>query len=264
MNVEELIAKISIPPEVLFTIGPLRLTNTILTTYVVMALLVWFAVSVSRNLQLVPGRLQNLAEMIIETLLNTVEGSLGRPTRTYFPLIATLFIFILVANWLSLFPLFGTVGLREVEEGHEKLTPFFRAPNSDINTPWSMGLIVFFVVQVTAVRYQGAKGVLKEWAGPVLALSPLMFVVHLVSELSRPLSLSFRLFGNILGGDVLLTVMSFITQKTAVAYVAGGLIPIVFMGLEALFGLVQAIIFSMLTMAYLTLATAHHEAEEHH
>ncbi len=260
MNVAELVSKISIPAETLFHLGPLRLTNTILTTYLVIALLVWFAVSVSRNLQLVPGRLQNLAETIIETLLNTVEGTLGKPTRTFFPLIATLFIFILVANWLSLFPFFGTVGLRE-EHG---IAPFLRAPNSDINTPWAMGLLVFFIVQFTAVRYQGVKGLLKEFAGPVVALAPLMFVVHLVSELSRPLSLSFRLFGNILGGDVLLTVISFITQKSAVAYsVVGGAIPVAFMGLEALFHFVQAVIFSMLTMAYLTLATSHHAGEEH-
>jgi len=199
-------------------------------------------------MQLVPSGLQNLAEMVVETLLGMVEPVAGpKLGRRIFPLIASLFIFILTANWIGLLPGFGTIGIREVRESHSILVPILRPANSDFNTTIAMALITIILVQAAGIRAHGVLGYLKELATPWF-LTP----IHLISELSHVLSLSARLFGNIFGGDVVLTVISSLVPFLA---------PVVFLVLESLFGLIQAIIFSMLSMIYFTMAAGSHQAE---
>ncbi len=236
--------EISMGAEKLFYLGPFPITNTILTTWIVMALLVTLALVVRKRLSLIPGALQSVAEIVIETVYNLVKGVTGEKVgRVIFPLIMTLFIFILTANWLALMPGFGTITYHHV--------PIFRPPNSDLNTTLAMALITVFLVQVAGIVYRGIKGYLKEFITPPI-LAPLMAPIHVISELSHILSLSARLFGNIFGGDVVLTVIFVMLPA---------LVPVAFMILESLFGLIQAVIFAVLSTIYFSMSTAAHEAK---
>lgn len=240
--------EISMAAEPLFHIGGLPITNSIVTTWAVMLILVILSLRATRQMQLVPSGLQNLAEIVVEMLLGLVEPVAGSKLgRRIFPLIASLFIFILTANWIGLLPGFGTIGIREVREGHSILVPILRPANSDFNTTIAMALMTIILVQAAGIRAHGLLGYLKELATPWF-LTP----IHLISEVSHVLSLSARLFGNIFGGDVVLTVMSSLVPFLA---------PVVFLVLESLFGLIQAIIFSMLSMIYFTMAAGSHQAE---
>jgi F-type H+-transporting ATPase subunit a len=262
----------SIKAETLFDIGPIHFTNSMLMTLVVGALLVLFFVWATRRMQLVPGRGQNLAEMAVEGLLGLTESVAGKRTgRVIFPLIASLFIFIIAANYLSLFPGVGSIGgcYHEVTEAApgtapvvypqcgegQVFIPFLRAPTADLNTTLAMALIAVTIVQITGVVSHGVGGYLKELFTPVW-LGP----VHIISELSRVISLSFRLFGNIFGGEVLLLVMYYLLGGVFLGFGV-----VIFLGLEVLFGGIQALLFSLLTLTYITLAAAGHGSSgEHH
>jgi F-type H+-transporting ATPase subunit a len=218
----------------IFYIGPLPVTNTIFSAWIAMAVLVILSLLATRSMSVVPRGLQNVMEYIVELLLTVCESTMGRIRgRRFFPVIATSFLFILTANWVGLFPGFGD-------------TPWLRSAASDLNITASMALIVFVLAQFWAIKSQGILGYLKEFAVP----NPL----HILSELSRPLSLAFRLFGNILAGEVVI-----ITITAMVPF----LLPTVFFGLEVFVGILQALIFSMLTMVFLTMATMHESHESH-
>jgi F-type H+-transporting ATPase subunit a len=238
---------ISLPAETIVKIGPVPLTNSNLMMLVVMVgLVLWFGLAL-RKRALVPGGAQNLVEAIIEWLWSLVEGAAGkRVGRRIFPLVATLFIFIIVANYAGLLPFVGTVGLNRGSD----FVPLLRSPNADLNMTLAMALITFVVVQISGVTANGLGQYLKHLLTPI-PLAPL----HIVGEFARIISLSFRLFGNIFGGEVLMTVIYSLT------YVV---IPVIFWSLELLFGFIQAMIFSMLTLAYIVLAVSAHEehAEE--
>ncbi len=246
-------------------LGTFRFTNSILMTLLVAALLVIVAIMATRRMSMVPGRLQNFVETIVEMLLGLVESTAGKRTgRIVFPLIATLFIFIITANWLSLLPIgwFGICRAPEVAAAAgaqlvagsstcpagTELVPILRAPNADLNMTLAMALIAFIVVQVAGVVAHGVGGYAKELSTP-WPLTP----VHLVGELSRIISLSFRLFGNIFGGEVLLAVMYFLLGSAFLGFAT-----VIFIGLELLFGLIQALIFSMLTLVYISMAVGGH------
>jgi F-type H+-transporting ATPase subunit a len=241
----------SMAAEALFHIGPFTVTNTMLTTWVVIAFLTVLAILATRRMALVPeSRLQNLMELIIEFLLDLSEKTAGpRVGRAVFPLIATLFIFILTANWFGILPIVGTITLCDPHHpGH--CVPVFRAATSDLNITAAMALIAITTVQVVGVTVNGVRGYLKELTTPLL-LAP----IHLIGEISHVVSLSARLFGNIFGGEVLLVVMF-----ALVPY----FVPIVFMGLEMFFGFIQALIFSVLTIVYIALAAGGHGGGEEH
>ena len=240
----------SMASEALFYIGPFTVTNTMFTTWVVMASLIVMAILVTRRMSLVPeSRFQSLMEMIIEFLLDLSEKTAGvRVGRMVFPLIATLFIFILTANWFGVLPIVGAITLCDPHHpGH--CVPVFRAATSDLNITAAMALIAIVTVQVVGVTANGVKGYLKELSTPLL-LTP----IHLVGEISHIVSLSARLFGNIFGGEILLAVMF-----ALVPY----FVPVIFMGLEMFFGFIQALIFSVLTIVYIALAAGGHGGEEH-
>lgn len=225
---------IEIEATVLFSIGPLPVTNTIFSAWITMAVLVLGSILATRRMKLVPAGFQNLVEYAIELLLGICESTAGRRGRQFLPVVATGFLFILVSNWMGLLPGYGE-------------TPWLRSANSDLNVTAAMAIIVFFLVQGWALKVQGPWRYLKEFAFP----NPL----HILGELSRPLSLALRLFGNIFAGEVLLVTMSGLIPLA---------VPTVFFGLEIFVGIVQAMIFSMLTLVFLTIATMHHGGETHH
>ncbi|MDQ3930478.1 MAG: F0F1 ATP synthase subunit A [Chloroflexota bacterium] len=283
---------ISIKAEVLFDIptpfGPLHFTNSMLYTLIVIAALVLFFAVATRRMSVVPRGSQNFAEAVVEFLLGTTEGTAGRRVgRRIFPLIATLFIFIIAANWSGLLPGVGTIGgcytpraeehaqATNAEEGaggqdiahsaeaeggslptpigHEcpegtEFIPFFRAANADLNTTLGMALIAVLVVQVAGIASHGVGGYVKELVTPVF-LAP----IHIMGEISRIISLSFRLFGNIFGGEVLVTVMFVLLGSVFAGFGA-----FIFLGLEVLFGFIQALLFSLLTLVFISTAVAGH------
>jgi F-type H+-transporting ATPase subunit a len=239
----------SLAADVLFHIGPFAVTNAMLTAWVVMAFLVIVSFLVTRRLASIPeSRFQNLFEMIVEFVLDLAERTAGAKVgRLVFPLIGTLFIYILIANWFGILPGVGTVTLCDAHGEH--CVPVLRAATSDLNMTLAMALIAVVTVQVIGVTSNGVKGYLKELSTPLL-LTP----IHLIGELSHIISLSARLFGNIFGGEILLVVMF-----ALVPY----FVPIIFMGLELFFGFIQALIFTVLTIVYISLAASGHGGEEH-
>jgi F-type H+-transporting ATPase subunit a len=214
--------------EVIFHVFGLPVTNTIFSTWLIMIVLIVLAIIVSRRLRMVPGRMQAFTELILTTLLSMVESNAGRGGRRFFPLIATLFIFILGANWIGLFPGFGDI-------------TWLRSPNSDLNITAAMAFVIVFpTVQFTAFRTRGL-GYLKSF---------LTMPIEIVSELSRPLTLALRLFGNVFAGEVLLSVIG---KMLPVG------LPLIFILLEFFFGAIQALVFSVLALIYLIIASSHHD-----
>ncbi|MBX6342503.1 MAG: F0F1 ATP synthase subunit A, partial [Thermomicrobiaceae bacterium] len=251
---------VAVAPETLWTIhlGPvvLNITNSFLMMLLVMAFLILVGAFVARRATLIPTRGQSIFELVVEFLLGLVESTAGkRAGRRIFPLVGGLFIFIIVSNYSGLLPGVGTIGLnRTVEAGHEaghtELVPFFRSPSADLNMTLAMAFLTFVIVQIAGVAAHGVGGRIKHLANPWF-----LFPIEVVSELSRIISLSFRLFGNIFAGEVLVGVM--VAMANAIKYtLVGLLLPVIFLYLEVLFGFIQALVFALLTLIYIVLATA--------
>jgi len=234
-------------------------------TWVVMVILAGVAFAASRNVQLVPRGLQNFLEVVLEQFLQMIDDVMGVEGRKYLPLLATLGLFIVTANLISLVPGMG-------------------GPTSNLNTNAACALIVFVSYHWIGVRKQGALKYLAHFAGPVpLALKPLMFVIEIISHLARPLSLTLRLFGNMVGGHILLAVIFLLmgldgligwalsgSAAGAVIGGIGGAVTIVFTvgflyPLKILVAFLQAFIFVMLTMLYISgaIEESEHHSEQH-
>jgi F-type H+-transporting ATPase subunit a len=291
-------------PEVIFHIAGLGITNTAFTSFVAMLLLVVLAGLVSREMRRRsdedriknPSGFQNLAEWALEYVINLLEGAAGkgrlkdRPVgRVVFPLVGTLFIFILFANWISLVPGFSTILVvpqeahveapaehteaveheeqaameEHAEEEHHgppiaiwffgkekaehaaEFAPLLRAANSHLAITAGMAIVAIIVVQAMGVVAHGPIGYLKHLATDApMWMRFIMFPIHVLSEISRIISLSARLFGNLYGGDVLLAV---------IFNLIGPFLPAVFFGIEAFFYYIQALLFSVLTTVYIAL-----------
>ena len=260
---EESLIHVAIKGETLFHIGPVAVTNSMVGTLIAtiaLASLAWWA---SRNSAVVPRRLQSFLEFPLEFLGGVIRGQHPTRWRSILPAILTIFLLVLFANYVGLLPGVGTIGLHVVEEGHEATVPIIRPASADLNFTLALALVAFVLFVSWGIRANGVRGYLKETfiANPPY-MTPLMTPIHIVSELSRIISLSMRLFGNVFAGEILLAVMLALTFAV---------VPAIFLGLEAIFGLVQALVFALLTLTYITLATAghggghdeDHEASEH-
>jgi len=234
-------------------------------TWLIMLILAGLAFVASRNLQLVPRGLQNFFEVVLEQFQQMIDDVMGPEGRKYLPLIATLGLFILAGNLMGLVP--GLVGV-----------------TGNLNTNAACAIIVFVSYHWIGARKQGLVPYLKHFAGPVpLALKPLMFVIEIISHLARPLSLTLRLFGNIVGGHILLAVIFLLmgldgligwalsgSVPGAIIGGLGGIVTIVFTvgflyPLKILVAFLQAFIFVMLTMLYISgaIEESEHHAEQH-
>lgn len=254
---------VAVAPQTLWTIPipgtgySFPITNTFFMMLVIMAFLLVVGTLIARTATLIPSRKQSAFETIVEFLLGIVEGSAGkRLGRQLFPLIGGLFIFILFSNYLGLLPGVGSVG---IGHGHE-IIPFLRPPTSDLNMTLAMSIISYFVFQFAGIKAHGFVGRIKHMANP-----PMLFPLELISESARVVSLSFRLFGNVFAGEVLLTIMYAIANVAKFTLI-GLLVPVVFLYLEVLIGFIQSLVFALLTMVYVIMAasSSHDEhAEEH-
>jgi F-type H+-transporting ATPase subunit a len=251
---------ISVAPETLFTVGPVHVTNSMFTMFIVMFVLVVVGTVIARGAKLVPGRWQGLFEVVAEFILDLVESTGGRAFgRRLFPLVGGIFIFIAIANYVGVLPGVGTIGFYPPSpEGHSELVPIFRAPNSDLNMTLAMALLTFSLVQIVGIRMHGVAGRIKHMANP-----PFILPIEIVSELGRIISLSARLFGNVFAGEVLLAVMYALANAVKIAIVPL-FVPVIFIFLELLFGTIQALVFALLTAIYITLAAAGGDEEDEH
>jgi F-type H+-transporting ATPase subunit a len=246
---------VSIAAEPLFAIGPLTVTNGMIGAVLASLILLTLAWVFLRRPAIVPGRMQSLIEWPIEWITGIVEGSTTR-WKAYFGLVLGLFLMILVANWIGLLPGVGTVGIVEHHGEEEVFVPFIRAAGADLNFTLGLAIVSFVVFVWWGLRLHGPVGYLKELVGEPRYMAPLMFPIHLISELSRLVSLSMRLFGNVFAGEVLLGTMFALTTAAVFVLPLAFFVPAVFLGLELLFGAVQALVFALLTMTYITMAIA--------
>ena len=245
------------------------ITNSMIVSWIVALALIIFAQYATRNMKRVPEGAQNFIEWLVETLYGFLEGILGpHLVRRTFWFFATIFIFIIATNWAGLFPGVGTIGWGHQTAGGFKVDqPFFRGANADVNLTFAMALVFFACWIVWALQEVGPIGFVKELFAPKGEseglLKILMVVVffaagllELVSILFRPISLSFRLYGNIFAGENMMEAMARLVPGF------GWLVPIPFYFLELLMGLVQAMVFMLLTAVF-TLLICQHEEEGH-
>jgi len=246
----------SIASETLFSIGTFEIRNTMLMAWAAMTVITVIALAArATRYKLVPGRLQAFFEYGVETLFDFTDSVLGdrKAARFFFPFIATLFLFILIANWLGIIPGLATITIEGVHNGHPVEIPVIRSMNADVNMTLVFALMAIIGAQVTGLLTIGIlphlrKYLIAPWEPPY-AIGTMIGVLEIVSELSRVLSFTFRLFGNIFAGEVLLVVISFL-----VPYV----LPIPFYGLEVFVGFVQALVFAMLSLVFLKMAMTSH------
>ena len=227
------------------------ITNTLVTSWLVIGLLIALAFLVGPRLKMIPGRLQTLLEELFTYVYDYVAETLEsrEMARRFFPLLMTIFLFIFVGNMLHFIP-----GIGSLEYNHE---PFLRAPNTDLTVPLVLALVSFFVIEITGILAIGAWKYGSKFIQNPLT-NPLGFVIgviELIGELVRVVSLSFRLFGNILAGEVVIAVA---------IYFAPYLAPVPLMLFEIFIGILQAAIFSLLTLFFIKLAIEEpHGAEAH-
>lgn len=242
------------------------LTNSMLVSWMVAAAVIVFARMATRRIQEVPSGAQNFVEWLVESLYEFLEGIIGSDLiKRSFWFFASIFIFILAANWFGLIPGVGTIGwgIRS-EHGLQVTEPLFRGANADLNMTLAMSMVFFACWTIWALQFNGVKGFILhlfgpkgETAGLLKVLMILVFaavgVLEVVSILFRPVSLSFRLYGNIFAGENMLESMARIVPSL------GWLIPIPFYFLEVLVGLVQALVFMLLTSVFTLLICTHDE-----
>ena len=290
------------PPEVfiaaepIFHIGSFAVTNALFTAWIVMIILIIASLIATRrypkhietaeNRELVPSGFGNFVEWVIAGLYGLAESVAGKWAKTFFPIVMTIFLFVIISNWTGLLPGVGTIGWMEhphsVENhGHVAkgifmtaepaasseegvfIVPFFRAPSTDLNFTLALALVAVGLSQYFGIKTQKL-GYFKKFInfsgfkqGVMMGLI-MVFVglLELIAEIARIISFSFRLFGNIFAGEVLLVVLAFL-----IPYI----ISLPFYGLEGFVGFIQAFVFFMLALIFFTLATQAHGGEgEHH
>lgn len=266
-----MVEHISLPAETIAHVGGFAITNSLLNSWLVVLMILIICVVLNRKIKQVPGKLQSVFEMVVEGFLGIFDSvtSSRKKSLQFFPFIFAFFVFILLNNWLGLFPGVGSIGQVVESHGEEVFVPYFRGGMADLNTTLALAIIgvvashIFGVLAIGSWNYFNKFFNIKallEIPGKIMKeptiviVNPIkMFVglIEVVGEFAKVASLSFRLFGNVFAGEVLLMSMS--------AILAFGL-PIPFMFLEIIVGVIQALIFAMLILAYLTMSTS---AEEH-
>ena len=240
---------VSFAAEPIIRLGFFSFTNSFLDTLIVDGLLIGLVVALNKKLADIPGKLQNLMEMAVETFYDLTESVAGHNAGKIFPYFMTFFLFILLANWTGLLPGFSTVGFYEGEKT-KTLVPILRAATSDFNVTLGLALVSAVATHIMSISTIG----IKQYLGRYFSLNPVNLyvgILELISEVTKVVSLSFRLFGNIFAGEMVLA---------TVGSIFAFLFPLPFMMLEVVVGLVQALVFSMLTMAFMAvLSTPHHE-----
>lgn len=261
--------------EPIFHVGQFTITNSIITSWLAVLILIVFFFSIKRKIKNPPAGgprgIQNIFELVLESALDLADSVTGdrKKTEKFLPISLALFFFVLVNNWLGLLPGVGTIGFIEGEGGHRIFAPLFRGGTADLNTTLAISLFAVIISHILGVIAVGTWSYLNKFINikailaipseirkdvSVVLVNPIKVfvgIVEIIGEIAKVASLSFRLFGNIFAGEVLLVSMMAIFSF---------ILPIPFMFLEILVGVIQALIFAMLTMVFMTIAST---AEEH-
>jgi F-type H+-transporting ATPase subunit a len=319
------IPHIAIAAEELFTVGPIKVTNTMVTSWFVVAVIIVFVFVASRRWTLVPQGLQNFVEAVLEAFYNLVVNVAGEHNgRRFFPVVATIFFYVVISNWMSLTPMFKVIGFQhETDHGYVaeraevgplniayiplsgpgrlsgetiktddpgapdryreavaegkfvgEVIPLFRGPNTDLNTPLALALVSAIAVQWWGISTLGLFAYGRKFInfGAVIGglfrlnlgliflgiVEAFVGILELASEFVRLVSFTFRLFGNMFAGQVVILMFTFLTPLV---------FTLPFYGLELFIGLIQGLIFAMLTLVFGIMAVSHaeaHGAEEKH
>lgn len=238
---------IHLAPDIIGHFFGIPITNTLITVWLVMALLILGSYFLSKNLQLVPSKIQLIFEEMVGGAFRYVSDVLEDSTlaKKFFPLIMTIFIFILAINWIGLLPGVDSVGFYADSHGEKRFIPFLHPGNTDLNITLAFALVAFFTIEIAGVVLLG----FLKYAGKFVNFkSPLAFligVIELFSEIARLVSFSFRLFGNIFAGKTLILVAIFFIPFVA---------PVPLLAFELFVGFIQAFIFAILTLFFVKLA----------
>jgi F-type H+-transporting ATPase subunit a len=265
--------EISIAPETIFTLFGFPVTNTLLCTWITIIVLLFVCYLGIRRQDLIPSGMQNAFEWIVEAFLGLVEGVAGRAKgRKFFPFVMSFFIFILFANLLDVLPGIDTIGSVHGashsgflwSDDSNKLIPWLRPPTTDLNLTLAMALVSVVVTQFFGFAILGPKEQLSKYFnfrafkhGPMGIVDFIVGLLEIISEVGRLISFSFRLFGNIFAGSVLLAVFAFLLPYLSA---------IIFIPFEIFVGTVQAFVFAFLTLLFMEVGTtshSHHKEETH-
>lgn len=268
--------EISLAAEHIFSIGSFNVTNSMIVTVLISILVIVSALVLRTKITTAKkiSKAQNTVEMVFEGAFSLMDGVTNnhKNSKRFFALVMTLFIFILLSNWSGLIPGVGSIGIHEekketeqveavnhettvvveehaaVEEEHEEsiFVPIFRAPSSDLNTTIGLAIISLLSFQIFGIATIGFFKYLKKFLNFKGPIEFFLGILEIVSEIAKMISLSFRLFGNVFAGEVLLLVIAFLVPLIA---------PLPFFALEIFVGLIQAFIFAMLTLVFLTVAS---------
>lgn len=243
---------ISLAAEPIFHIGSLPITNTVIMAMLVVCVL---------SLLLIVFRSSNAVETLVEGMLSFADGITGNRKKTieFFPFVATLFVFILGSNFLELVPGLGSIGVYEELHGKTVLVPFIRSASADLNFTLALAILSVLAAQWYGMKHGGyfrywTKFFVPPWKQPYV-IGTFVGILEFISEFAKVISFSFRLFGNIFAGEVLLLIIGYLLP-----YIA----PLPFLFLEIFVGLVQALVFSVLTLVFINLATESHESSPAH
>lgn len=246
---------ISLAPQVLFEIAGFPVTNTFLWTIVISLFLMGFFLLINKRLKDVPGKLQGIVEILLESYYNFVKSVIGtdEKAKKIFPLVMTMFIFTVVCNLVVYIP--GQAAVSLIKD--EGVVPVFRSVMSDYGMVFAMTMVSIITMHIVAIIVHGPFGYLKKFINLKSPLDFILGLMDIISEIAKIISLSFRLFGNIFAGEVLGAVMLFL---------APFFIPLPFLFLGLLTAVVQAFVFSVLTLVFISMASEISEdavVEEH-
>lgn len=251
---------IHLAPDVVTTVFGVPITNTLLTVWLTMAILALVAVVLRNRLSLIPGKFQSLVELLIVTVYDYMSDVLESRSlaRRFFPLVMTIFLFVLLMNWVGLLPGVDSIGVHKEAESHgevvEKLIPFFHPPATDLNITIAFALVAFVSIELAGVTILGFFKYTRKFINLSMfrrftrdnVIGFFLGLIELISEIARLISFSFRLFGNIFAGKTLLMVVMFL----ATPY----LLPVPLIAYELFVGFIQAFIFAILTLFFIKLA----------
>ena len=237
---------VSFQSEALLHLGAFRITNTLIDTILIDVVIITASLILAKNIRIIPGLYQNAVEIVLQTFYELTESVAQEKVVKIFPYFMSFFIFILLANWSGLLPGVNSIGFFE----GKKLIPILRSPTSDLNTTLGLALVSVAATHLLSIKTVG----LKDYLSRYFSFNPInLFIgfLEIISEITKVISLSFRLFGNIFAGEVVL-----LTVSSIFAF----LFPLPFLLLEVIVGFVQALVFSMLTMSFMAiLTTPHHD-----
>jgi F-type H+-transporting ATPase subunit a len=242
---------ISIRAEDIFRIGNFPVTNSSLLATIAFIVLIVLAIILRSKLKMIPGGIQNIAEAVLDGALGLMDSVLGdrRKSEKYLPIILTVFLFVLCSNWLGLVPGVGSFVVRT----GDGTIPLFRSPAADLNFTLALALIAVTFVNALGIAAVGLKGRLKVFFNFKNPIAFFVGILELISEFAKIISFSFRLFGNVFAGEVLLTIMALLLPYLA---------PLPFMCLEVFVGFIQAFIFGMLTLVFISMAVSEEHGEQ--